>query len=118
MIDTTRNKQNTSHVSVATLNCSSMLKLSQCTNGISEDVAAILPAAWRKSTKKKYDSSIKKYINFCNQRQANPCQADETTLIEFLTQEFKKGKKSTTICSIITPINKTNTPINKSNKNS
>ena len=61
------------------------------TTSISSDAQAIISAAWRNTTKTKYNSTFKRWTNFCSKRNINSLQPNTVNIIEFLTKEFKRG---------------------------
>ena len=61
------------------------------TTSISSDAQAILSAAWRNTTKTKSNSAFKRWTNFCSKRNINSLQPNTVNIIEFLTEEFKRG---------------------------
>ena len=61
------------------------------TTQISSDAQAIISAAWRNTTKTKYNSTFKRWTNFCSKRNINSLQPNTVNIIEFLTEEFKRG---------------------------
>ena len=60
------------------------------TTSISSDAQAIISAAWRNTTKTKYNSTFKRWTNFCSKRNINSLQPNTVNIIEFLTEEFKR----------------------------
>ena len=87
---------------------SSMLQRHQRKNEFSEQATNILSAAWRKDTESKYEGAIKRYISFCNERETDPYNSNDTKVIEFLTQEFERGMSSSASNGRITAIKKIN----------
>ena len=61
------------------------------TTSISSDAQAIISAAWRNTTKTKYNSTFKRWTNFCSKRNINSLQPNTVNITEFLTEEFKRG---------------------------
>ena len=49
-----------------------------------------------------------KYFRFCNKREADPYNSNDTIIIEFVTQEFERGMSSSAINGMITEIKKIN----------
>ena len=60
------------------------------TASISSDAQAIISAAWKNTTKTKYNSTFKRWINCCSKRNINSLQPNAVNIIEFLTEEFKR----------------------------
>ena len=85
---------------------SSMLQRHHRAKEFSEQATNILSVAWRKSTKNKYEGAIKRYVSFCQEREADPYNSNDTIVIEFLTQEFQRSMSSSAINGMITAIKK------------
>ena len=60
------------------------------TTSISSDTQAIISAAWRNTTKTKYNSIFKRWTKLCSKRNINSLQPNTVNIIEFLTEEFKR----------------------------
>jgi len=52
---------------------------------IPDNTAKILQAAWRKKTTNKYSSCIKRFTEFCSERQTSPMHADIALILTYLT---------------------------------
>ena len=61
------------------------------TTSISSDAQAVISAAWRNTTKTKDNSIFKIWTNLCSKRSINSLQPNTVKIIEFLTEEFKRG---------------------------
>ena len=61
------------------------------TQGISQSAAKLLLASWRGGTKKQYDVYIKKWTEFCAERQANQFYPLVVDVLDFLTELYEKG---------------------------
>ena len=61
------------------------------TTSISSDTQAIMSVAWRNTTKTKYNSIFKRLTKLCSKRNINSLQPNTVNIIEFLTEEFKRG---------------------------
>ena len=85
-----------------------MLQQHQRAKESSQQATNTLSTAWRKNTKSKYEGEIKRYVSFCYEREADPYNSNDTIVIEFLTQEFKRGLSSSAINGMITAIKKIN----------
>lgn len=59
--------------------------------GFSRKTVAILMASWRSSTKKQYQSFIKRWIQYCNKRKISFVQPDLDDVLQFLTELFESG---------------------------
>ena len=60
------------------------------TTSISSDAQAIKSAAWRNTTKTKYNSTFKRWTNFCSKGNINSLQPNTVNIVKFLTEEFKR----------------------------
>ena len=69
------------------------------TTSNSSDAQAIISAAWRNTLKTKYNSTFKRWTNFCSKRSINSLQPNIANIIEFLTKEFKSGLSYNSIVS-------------------
>jgi hypothetical protein len=58
--------------------------------GISSKAADIIVASWRPSTKKQYSVYIKKWIQFCRERQISSISPPLSQVLDFLTGLFDK----------------------------
>ena len=85
-----------------------MLQQHQRVKEFSEQANNILSPAWRKNTKSKYEGAIKRYISFYQKRETDPCNSDDTIVIEILTQEFERGMSSSALNGMIPEIKKIN----------
>ena len=55
------------------------------------DAQAIISAAWRNTTKTKYNSTFKRWTNFCSKRSINLLQPNTVNITELLREELKRG---------------------------
>ena len=60
--------------------------------GIKDVTINIILDSWRNSTKKQYSTYLNKWITFCGQNSANPCSANVTVVLDFLTELFQNQK--------------------------
>ena len=60
-------------------------------NGISKEAQDILKASWRLQTRKRYAGHVKRFTQYCNQRNVDPFQATTKIDIEYLTNYFHTG---------------------------
>lgn len=58
--------------------------------GLSETSTNILMSSWKHSTKKQYDTFIKKWFVYCSMRKINQFEASLENVIEFLSSLFEK----------------------------
>ena len=67
---------------------------------VSSNAGAAISTAWRDTTKTKYNSTFKRWTNFCSKGSINSLQSNTVNVIEFLTEEtkFLNSKK---FCRII-----------------
>jgi len=65
--------------------------------GISKETFELMSAAWRKGTEKRYSSAWKCWSSWCSQRGCNPLSPSIGQILQFLTEEFQKGKQYSTI---------------------
>jgi integrase len=70
----------------------SIIRKALQSQGISRKSRNIILKSWRESTKKQYDTYIKKWIHY-SKRKDNPCRPSITTVLKFLTKLFEKGGK-------------------------
>ena len=66
---------------------------------ISKETFELMSAAWRKGTEKSYSSAWKCWSSWCSQRGCNPLSPSIGQILQFLTEEFQKGKQYSTINS-------------------
>ena len=59
--------------------------------GFSRKTVGVLMASWRSSTKKQYQSFIKRWIQYCNKRKISFLQPDLDDALQFLTDLFETG---------------------------
>ena len=52
--------------------------------GISQSAVNIIMSSWRKSTQSQYQSYIKRWHTFCNERKKDPYYTNEAEILEFL----------------------------------
>ena len=106
--NTYRNEEDTHPQPEVKASSSSMLQLHQRAKDFSDRATNILSATWKKKTKSKYESEIKRYVSFCHEREADPYNSNDTIVIEFLTQEHERGMPSSAINGMITAVKKVN----------
>ena len=71
--------------------CGTLIGFLQKGLTLSKAAIEIIPASWRKGTEKRYNGHIKRFVDFCDKRQADPLCATTETSIEFLTEYFNTG---------------------------
>ena len=59
--------------------------------GFSTRATNIICASWRRSTTQQYEVYFKKWLTFCNKRQADPFFFNELLVCDFLVGLFQKG---------------------------
>ena len=58
---------------------------------LSKKAVEIISSSWREGTEKRYNSHIKKFVEFCAKRNEDSFQATTETGIDFLTEYFQAG---------------------------
>lgn len=59
--------------------------------GFSEKATNIVLQSWRESSRKQYDTHIRKWLLFCTERETDPVQPTIATAVEFLTMLYDNG---------------------------
>ena len=90
-IENSRNGKNTSSSQSVKSNCMSIVRINFENEGISDKASKIILASWRSSTKKQYATYIKRWLNFCSQRQINSLKPSLSSILDFLTDLFESG---------------------------
>ena len=97
----------------------SFVRLFAESKSLSRDALEILSASWRVGTGKRYNSHVKRFVQFCRERYTDPIQATTEMGVEFLTEHFKTGvgyssvnSARSALSSIIKPV--CNVPFGKS----
>ena len=67
------------------------------TSGISRETRDILLASWRRNAFSAYSCAWNKWVSWCLQRQINPISVSLNSVLEFLKDQFKKGKAYRTL---------------------
>ena len=75
--------------------------------GISGKATSIILSSWRKGTEASYTSAWHQWNCWCNQRNYDPVSAPVEAVLEFLTEEFHKGKQYSTLNSYRSSISMT-----------
>ena len=60
-------------------------------SGFSQRATQLIMSSWRKTTKKQYQSYIRKWLHFCSQRGHNPLTPDVHLVVNFLTECYDSG---------------------------
>jgi hypothetical protein len=69
--------------------------------GISDKASKITLASWRSSTKKQYATYIKRWLNFCSQRQINSLKSSLSYVLDILTDLFESGLTYSSIIVVL-----------------
>ena len=103
----TESTRDTENTSISTKNDSNsrfmFQKYSSATN-IPSDTERILSAAWRNGTSNKYKGIIQRFKNFCSEKQTDESNVDTSIILEFLTKEFQRGLKYSTLRSTLSAL--------------
>ena len=75
----------------------SCLREAMETKGIPHEAKEIIFKSWRKGTTKQYGTYLKKWIQFCCERQISRTEVTVNNTLEFLTSLFNSGSKSSAI---------------------
>ena len=70
-----------------------MLQQHQRAKVLSEQSSNILSVTWKKNIKSKYKGAIKRHTSFCQKREADTYNSNDTIVIELLTQESHHSNK-------------------------
>ena len=68
--------------------CGTLIGLLQKSSTLSKAAIEIISASWRQGTEKRYNRHIKRIVDFCHKRQADPLCATTEPGIEFSTKFF------------------------------
>ena len=90
-----------------TSGCMACLRRSYRTEGLSEGVIEILRKSWRTSTETAYSSAWRQWDSWCFERSADPFSAPVNLILEFLFEQFNRGKQYCTINTIRSAISMT-----------
>ena len=71
--------------------CGTLIGFLQKSSTLSKAAIEIISTSWRQGTEKRYYGHIKRFVDFCHKRQADPLCATTETGIEFLTEYFNTG---------------------------
>ena len=71
--------------------CGTLIELLQKSSTLSKAVIEIISASWRQGIEKCYNRYIKRFVDSCHKRQADPLCAITETGIEYLTEYFNTG---------------------------
>ena len=69
----------------------SLMRRAYTNRGFSEKATNIVLQSWRHSSRKQYDTHIKKWLIFCGERQIDPVQPTIGAAVEFLTMLYEYG---------------------------
>ena len=61
--------------------------------GISDKAARIIINSWRVGTKRQYQTSLKKWEEFCGKQQIDPVRPTLTMILDFLTELYEQGQQ-------------------------
>ena len=75
--------------------------------GISDEATQLIQASWRSATQKSYASAWNAWCSWCNRRETDPISAPVKYILDFITDEFKKGKQHSTLNSYRSAISAT-----------
>ena len=84
-------KRATSTAQKTSASSSTYLREAFKARGFQAKTCELLCASWREGTQKQYDVYIKKWQQFCVERQANPLHSTLEVILEFLTDLYDKG---------------------------
>ena len=59
--------------------------------GLSTGATSIILSSWRDGSKKQYSSYLKRWVQFCSQRQIDTLRAPVTRVLDFLTELYNTG---------------------------
>ena len=71
--------------------CMSSIRENFESRGLSETSTNILMSSWKHSTKKQYETFIKKWFVYCSKSTINQFEASLENVLEFLSSFFEKG---------------------------
>ena len=71
--------------------CGTLIGFLQKSSTLSKAAIEIISTSWRQGTEKRYNGHIKRFVDFCHKRQADPLCAITKTGIEFLNEYFNTG---------------------------
>ena len=71
--------------------CRTLVGFLQKSSTLSKAAIEIISTSWRQGTEKRYYGHIKRFVDFCHKRQADPLCAITKTGIEFLNEYFNTG---------------------------
>ena len=71
--------------------CGTLIGFLQKSSTLSKAAIEIISTSWRQGTEKRYYGHIKRFVDFCHKRQADPLCAITKTGIEFLNEYFNTG---------------------------
>ncbi|XP_066595431.1 uncharacterized protein [Prorops nasuta] len=86
-----KNKDDTSIIREAAVNCSEGLRQAFIENILQEDTIQILLAALSSGTQKQYNSSLRLWKVFCEKDRVNPFKPSIANVLNFFAEEFNKG---------------------------
>ncbi|XP_066589319.1 uncharacterized protein [Prorops nasuta] len=85
--------ENTPIIEIDEVNCLEGIRRSFLNDNIGSDTVNILFASLADGTRRQYDTSLKKWREFCIRNGKNPFKESTTDILKFLTEEFNKGNK-------------------------
>ena len=89
-IDVTRNSQNSPTSQENDSHGLSSIRQAITGRNVSERATNIIMASWRRSTQKQYTTHIKRWFQYCNQREIDKFQTNVNTVLDFLSELFEK----------------------------
>ena len=65
--------------------------------GVSSASASLICASWREGTSRAYQSAWKRWVDWCGEREIDPCSTTVGNIVNFLTEIFNEGKGHSTL---------------------
>ena len=65
--------------------------------GVSSASASLICASWREGTSRAYQSAWKRWVDWCGEREIDPCSTTVGNIVNFLTKIFNEGKGHSTL---------------------
>ena len=104
-IRVTRNTQDSPHVPQAKTSDMSTIEKHIQAQGISPAAKDIILSSWRPSTQSRYASTLKKWENFCVEKQVNMFSPNAIEVINFFTAETERGVGYRALCNARSALN-------------
>ncbi len=77
--------------------CSSLIRRSLSSRGLSPRTIDIITESWRPNTRKQYYSAFTKWLHFCVERAVHPIQATVGQALDFLSSLYHGGAEYSTV---------------------